>query len=290
MNIVVYVSQRIDADLFSLCMQGYQLNKLMRDAVIAYANFNQMHILIDEPIYYEKMDDIKNFRISVTIPDSEKATISLLKMVDTKNRPLFVKTIFRDSLVHQNIYCFLDKNIVPPKQLSKLIQATRSVDTNQNLKCLSQFPKKPIKRLKKGNLIDEKEDTNNSPLTLVDILKSDEILPEFPVNHTPITERPSAPVLQETLPKKEKIDMEIEVGGNSYFEDDISDDEIQTDSEFDIDNTDDEIQSGPEFDIDITDNEMQSEPEFEYEDGDETPLVDDELDPALFGDFLDNID
>lgn len=275
MNIVVYVSQRFDADLYSLCMQGYQLNKLMREAVIAYANFNQMHILIDEPIYYEKMDDIKNFRVSVTIPDSEKATISLLKMVDTKNRPLFVKTIFRDTLVHQNIYCFFDKNIVPPKQLSKLIQATRAVDTNQNLKCLSQFPKKPIKRLKKGNLIDEKEDTNNSSLTLVDILKSDGILPEFPVNNTPITERPSAPVLQETLPKKEKIDMEIEVGGNSYFEEEISDDEMQTDSEFEIDNTDDEIQSDPEL---------------EFGDSDETPLVDDELDPALFGDFLDNID
>ena len=50
---------------------------------------------------------------------------------------------------------------------------------------------------------------------------------------------------------------------------------MQTDSEFEIDNTDDKIQSDPEL---------------EFGDSDETPLVDDELDPALFGDFLDNID
>ncbi len=91
-----------DSDLVALADAGYPLKDILHTAIIKYANGVPYHIYIDEYVPYN-MTDKTGVRLQVSIPESEKNAIYLLRHVKSQYRNVFCKTLLRNCFIQQNL-------------------------------------------------------------------------------------------------------------------------------------------------------------------------------------------
>lgn len=109
MNVEIRVYKRYDTDLLALHDCGFSLTKMMKDALVHYANGTPYHLYIDEYIPFD-LSDKKSIRVRLSIKNDDMATISLLNATKKGYRSNFCKLILRNALLQQNLVCYLKDN------------------------------------------------------------------------------------------------------------------------------------------------------------------------------------
>ena len=107
MRVWIRIYARFDVDLIGLMNMNLPLADMMRDAVTAYAHGERIAYYIDEPTFYDVSVN-KSARFSFLVPDSDIKTCYMLKNLKPRCRNMFVKAVFRNSLVQQNLTCFFE--------------------------------------------------------------------------------------------------------------------------------------------------------------------------------------
>lgn len=112
MMIEIRVYKLYDTDLVALVDNGYPVPKMMRDALISYANGESLLYYMDEHLYFD-MNRKANARLRFEIPDSEEKAIHLIKNIKHGYRNSFCKMLLRNCLTQQNLAgYFADKDLL----------------------------------------------------------------------------------------------------------------------------------------------------------------------------------
>lgn len=105
MNIEIRVYKRYDMDLFALYDAGYPLADMMYKAVAGFAHRQPVRFLTERPVFFDA-NDKSTFRTRFTVPNSDTATIALLKTIKHGCRSNFCKAVLREALIHQNLTAY----------------------------------------------------------------------------------------------------------------------------------------------------------------------------------------
>ncbi len=108
MVIQVWIYKRFDNDLLSLVDSGYNVRKMMRDALIAYANGNPFKIYIDTVTKFNS-EEKHGGRIKFTLNSKKTdhaAAIDVLNSLRSRYRSNFCKMVLRNALLQQNLTCY----------------------------------------------------------------------------------------------------------------------------------------------------------------------------------------
>lgn len=134
MRIDIRIYKRFDTDLVALCDAGYPLSKMFHDALTAFAYGQPLHYLVDAPVRFNP-DGKTSVHYAFSIPDSDKTTCGLLKSIQKGYRNSFCKAVLRNTMVNQNVGCFLKKG--PYMDMAKTQIAAIDTSAYQNLIPLS---------------------------------------------------------------------------------------------------------------------------------------------------------
>lgn len=106
MKVDVYVYKRFDTDILSLHDAGYDISRMIKDSLKAYANGQPLKIFIEETVPLD-LNNKKSFRLRITIDKSDENVVSLIEKVKHGYRSNFCKQILRNALLQQNLVCYM---------------------------------------------------------------------------------------------------------------------------------------------------------------------------------------
>ncbi len=137
MNVEFRLYKKFDADLIALVDAGYSVSRMMKAALIAYANGQPLHFYIDGPALDLDMNVAKTVHQRFVIPDSDEKTCYMIKNIKFRCRNMFFKSVLRNALIQQSLACFFaDINLA---QLQNENMATKPFQAYTNLVPCSVF-------------------------------------------------------------------------------------------------------------------------------------------------------
>ncbi len=138
MQFGVYIYKQYDTDILSLADAGYDVTRMMKEAVTGYANNRPVHFFIDRLVSFD-VNGKKSIRVMVNVPKSDKKTLYMLQHIKDRYRGRFCKAVLRNALIQQNICCyFADENLM---QLQNDNLAFMNLSAFTNLKPISAYIK-----------------------------------------------------------------------------------------------------------------------------------------------------
>lgn len=112
MKVEIRIYKQYDTDLVALVDNGYPVSRMMKDAIISYANGTPLLFELDEHLYFD-MNRKTNARLRFDIPEKEKKATYLLKNIKHRYRNSFCKMVLRNCLSQQNLAgYFADPNLL----------------------------------------------------------------------------------------------------------------------------------------------------------------------------------
>lgn len=105
MKVEIRFYSQFDTDLVALAQAGYNITEMTKQAVISLAHGTPVRYVIPSTSPFNPKNK-KTIHTCFSIPDSDYATLALLKNVTPGFRTSFCKTVLRNSLVQQNVSAF----------------------------------------------------------------------------------------------------------------------------------------------------------------------------------------
>ncbi len=123
MIVEVRLYRRWDLDLIAMADAGYDMTKMIKEALMSYANGVKVQFVIDEFTDFSA-DNKKMVRMRFSIPNSDVNTCYMLRHIKQKQRSNFCKMLFRNCLQQQNLpIYFTDEKL---RQLHDIDLANKS--------------------------------------------------------------------------------------------------------------------------------------------------------------------
>ena len=120
MVVELRIYKRYDTDLVALVDAGYDIKKMMKEALIGYATGMPVYFYIDEAIPFDEKNK-KSVHTRFSVPDSDLKTCYLLRHIKPGYRNSFCKNLLRDCLVMQNLGGYFNDNSLFALQQQSLI-------------------------------------------------------------------------------------------------------------------------------------------------------------------------
>ena len=109
MRFFVRIYRRYDFDLYTLAINGYRIDDLIRDSVTAYAHGVPFHVYMDKVLPPSEPSGKGKILYNITIESSDRETIEMLRHIVKGFRNNFCKACARNALLKQNLSVYFTK-------------------------------------------------------------------------------------------------------------------------------------------------------------------------------------
>lgn len=103
MRYFVRIYRRYDFDLYTLAVNGYRVDDLIRDSATAYAHEKPFHVYVDRVLPPSAATGKGKILYNITIDKNDKETIDMLRHIVKGFRNNFFKSCARNALLKQNL-------------------------------------------------------------------------------------------------------------------------------------------------------------------------------------------